>query len=267
MKWLWRTIVAWCLLVGLASPSLAGQVRLEIRDGLVTLDAKDATIREILAEWARVGQTLIINAEKVPGGPMTVQLNGVPERQALETLLRSAAGFVAAPRAIPQAFASMYDRIMLMPGSRPTVVPTSAGSSPFSQVQQPSARERYVPPPAIVVDDEDGPLPTAQMPVSGMQPGAPQPGMATTPNAPVPYNGAGMASPNGTPNNPARQGSPNDNPYGTPYGNPYNPNPDVPPGTIAPRTGSPTPQPPTRPGMPTAPVPPIKGAGGEFRDS
>ena len=34
-------------------------------DGRVTISAKDATIRQILAEWARVGQTRFVNAERV----------------------------------------------------------------------------------------------------------------------------------------------------------------------------------------------------------
>ena len=32
-------------------------------------------MRQILAEWARVGQTRIVNVERIPGGPMTIELN------------------------------------------------------------------------------------------------------------------------------------------------------------------------------------------------
>ena len=45
-------------------------------NGRVTLVAKDVTVREILAEWARVGQTRIVNAEKLTGGPVTLELDG-----------------------------------------------------------------------------------------------------------------------------------------------------------------------------------------------
>jgi len=241
MKWPCRTVAAAFIMVGLASPSFAGQVKLEIRDGLVTLDAKDATLREILAEWARVGRTLVVNADRVPGGPMTVLLTGVPERQALETLLRSAAGFLAAPRAVPQASASIYDRIVLMPGTRPAVVSTS--NSPLPAGQSPGwQRDRIMPQPAVAADDEDEQAPNVQMPSVG----SPQPGM---PPGPVPFNGAAMPYPNGTP-----------------YGNPYNPNQPVNPNvpvTGAPQRPAPTtPQSAPRPGLPT-PVPgPIKGPGG-----
>ncbi len=251
MKWPCRTIAAAIVVVGLASPSLAGQVRLEIRDGLVTLVAKDASIREILAEWARVGQTRIVNAESVPGLPMTIELTGVPERQALETLLRSAAGFVAAPRAVLQASASIYDRIMLMPGTRPAVLPTAAASASSNPSQQPAwMRERTVTPQPLVIEDrDDDPLPNAQSPGPAISPGAPQLGIPTAPTAPGPYGGGGMGMPN--------QGSPS--PYGTPYGNPYSPNiPANPnaqgPGSAAKPTTPPMPQSASRPGLPTAPI-------------
>jgi hypothetical protein len=219
MKWPCRTLAAACIVLGLASASPAGQVKLEIRDGLVTLDARDATIREIFAEWARVGQTRVMNAERVPGGPVTLQLNAVPERKALDIVLRSVAGYVAAPRTVAQSAGSQYDRILLMPVSRPAVVPTSgtANSTP-SQLQ--FQRERNVQPPPVVVDDQDDPQPSAQMPIPSSS-GAPLPGMMT----PAPQQA---------------QPSMPQMPYGV----------RQPPAGDAQPAG---PQPATRPGMPTAP--------------
>jgi len=174
------TVAAVCVVVGLASPSIAGQVKLEIRGGLVTLEAKDATIREIFAEWARVGQTRVVNAESVPGGPITVSLNGVPERQALETLLRSVGGFLAAGRTSPIDAASIYDRIVVMPVARPAAAAASAaGGRSVSQPQQPS-RDRIVVPPPMVVSDEDEEAHVAPMQGQGAYGGAQQPGMRTT---------------------------------------------------------------------------------------
>ena len=255
-----RTLAAACIAVGLASPSFAGQVTLVIRDGLVTLDAKDATLREIFAEWARVGHTQVVNAERVPGGPMTVQLTDVPERQALDTLLRSAAGFLAIPRAVFQAATSTYDRIVLMPGPRPAVGPTSVSPAASGQSPLPFSRDRNVPPPAVIVDDEDEQS-NMQMPVLGVPAGAAQPGM---PTSPVPFSGAGLASPSGRLGQPATQGSP----YGAPFIVPNRPNQPVDPNAPAPVTSPPPPGPSVpqaapRPGMPTAPVGPIKkGPGG-----
>jgi hypothetical protein len=240
-----RALAAACIVVGLASPSFAGQVTLVIRDGLVTLDAKDATLREIFAEGARVGQTLVVNAEKVPGSPMTVQFTDLPERQALDTLLRSAAGFLAVSRVVSQASTSMYDRIVLMPGIRPAVGSTSGSPTQFGQSPMPFSRDRNMPQPSVVVDDEDEQAPSMQMPVLVAPGGAAQPGMPT-----VPY---GVATPNG------RQGQ--GSPYPTPYIVPYRPNQQVDPNGpgASPPPGPSVPQAAPRPGMPTTPVGPIKG--------
>src|SRR6058998_634205 len=66
------------------STASAQQVNLAIQNGRVTLVAKDATARQILTEWARVGQTKIVNVEKIPGGPITVELTNVSEEEALD---------------------------------------------------------------------------------------------------------------------------------------------------------------------------------------
>src|SRR6266536_4733784 len=89
--------------IGVAAWLLAGsaafaEVQLSLQDGRVTLVAKDATVRQILAEWARVGQTKIVNLERIPGGPVTLEMSDVPEQQALDVLLRSLSGYLAAPR-------------------------------------------------------------------------------------------------------------------------------------------------------------------------
>ncbi len=42
--------------------SARADVQIAMRDGRVTLDAAGATVREILAAWAKVGQTRIVNA-------------------------------------------------------------------------------------------------------------------------------------------------------------------------------------------------------------
>ena len=82
-----------------AASTASADVQITMRDGRVSVIAKDATLRQILAEWAKVGQTKILNADRVPGAPLTLQLNNVPETQALDTLLRTVSGYVASPRA------------------------------------------------------------------------------------------------------------------------------------------------------------------------
>ena len=174
MRWPGSFIAA-ALVVGIAGPSSAGQVQLTIRDGLVTLDAKDATLREIFAEWARVGRTRVIGGESVAGGPVTLLLTDVPERRALDTLLRSVAGFVAAPRPVQEPSLSTFDRIVVMPGLRPAVVPTSGSPVPASPLSM--ARDRMASPQINTSDDEDQPDESPNMPTSirqvGQRPGMP----------------------------------------------------------------------------------------------
>jgi hypothetical protein len=67
---------------GVISPASA-DVLLSLQNGRVTIVAKDATVRQILTEWARVGQTKIVNVERIPGTPLTIELRDVPEQQAL----------------------------------------------------------------------------------------------------------------------------------------------------------------------------------------
>jgi hypothetical protein len=163
-----KAIAAVVLVLAAAVPARA-EVQLRIRDGHVSLTATNATVREILAEWARVGQTRIVNGERVPGGPITVELNDVPEEDALEVILRAAAGYVAAPRPTTVANLSRFDRILVMPTSTPTrgsVAPTPPPAVPQPQLPPQFQEPSFPPGPGI--DDEGGeeeePAPNVVMP-------------------------------------------------------------------------------------------------------
>jgi hypothetical protein len=97
----------------------AGEVKVSFSNGRVTVIADNASPREILGEWAKLGKVRVANLDKLAGGPVTLQMNDVSETQALETLLRGTAGYVAAPRRDRVATLSLYDRILLMPGLAP----------------------------------------------------------------------------------------------------------------------------------------------------
>src|SRR4051812_49284335 len=109
-----------------AAPSASAEVRVAIANGRATVVAKDATLRQILAEWARVGQVKIVNLDRVPGGPITIELPNMPEAQALDALLRSISGYIAAPREVAVANASQFDRIVVMPTLATPRAPASA---------------------------------------------------------------------------------------------------------------------------------------------
>jgi hypothetical protein len=107
-------VFALFVLAGSATPSWAAGLTLSIRDGLVSLDAQDVTVRQILTEWARIGKTRIINVERVTGGPVTLKIDAMPEKQALDIILRAIPGYMALPRPTLIADGSLYDRILIM---------------------------------------------------------------------------------------------------------------------------------------------------------
>jgi hypothetical protein len=112
-----RTVAVGVLFVLIPALTASAQVRLSIRDGRVTLVAANATVRQILIEWARVGKTNIVNVEGIPGGPLTLQLTNVPEPEALDLLLRSVTGYLAVSRKVLVADLSRYDRILVLPAT------------------------------------------------------------------------------------------------------------------------------------------------------
>jgi hypothetical protein len=150
-------IAAWLAAVSTAS----ADVNLTMQNGRVSLVAKDATVRQILTEWARVGQTKIVNMERVPGGPVTLELTNVPEAQALEVLLRTLSGYITAPRPVEAANLSRFDRIILMPTLAAARPPTSPAAPPPVFQQNP---QQF---PQLQQADDDDERPAPNVPVPG----------------------------------------------------------------------------------------------------
>lgn len=145
--------------VGLPAAATAGELKLTIDKGLVTLLAQDVPLSAIMAEWARIGQTRVINGEKILT-PVSLQLVQVPERKALDILLRSASGYMLAERTAPITNASAFDRIMILPTSHAPVntAPVNVPPPAFNNVPRPIPAE---PMPDM---DDDGPDPNTPMP-------------------------------------------------------------------------------------------------------
>ena len=228
------------LLTTLPSAQSASTVRVVIQDGRVTLSARQASVPAILAEWARVGQSTIVNGDAVSPTPITIEFSDVSEQQALQMLLRSTGGFVAVPRSGEAAGASAFARIVILP----TTVASANNSATISR--------SYVPPPPAVV-----PAPVAQplatqtpgvtrlvgangLPVPDDQDDGPPPGMTRAP--------AGYIS----------GGDPPPRPVPTPGAVAPTPPTRVPSGTIgsaAPGVITPAPQPAAVPSQNTASTP------------
>jgi hypothetical protein len=157
----------------LAAPAAAQQLTMTFNNGLVTVDAASVPVRTILNEWAKRGGTKVVGAERVSGAPLTVKLIDVPESQALEVLLRSVAGYMAAPRHSGEG-ASIYDRILVMATSSAPAPPAAAGRPPANPNAMPGA-QRFVPPQRQASDDEDR---------TEEDPNPPNPPVFTFPGAP-----------------------------------------------------------------------------------
>jgi len=119
---------------------------LDIKNGRVNLEATAVPARQILAEWARIGGTRIVGGDKVTGAPLTLKLENMPERQALDIILRSVAGYMATPRlATAQPGASGYDRILILATSSTPAPVAAAGARPSNGATA-GALDRRVPP-------------------------------------------------------------------------------------------------------------------------
>lgn len=211
-------VVGVCLL----ATSASADVRVTVADGLVSISAQDATTRQILAEWARVGQMRIVNLDRVSGAPMTIELSNVPETQALDTLLRQMSGYLAAPRAVAVPGASRYDRLYLMTGGSGAAMPVAA-PPPVA-----TGRPAFVQAPVFIPPDADNDEPPpVQAPV--VSPPSARPGNSQRPTvfstfpqqqptddsddeqpeAPAPAAPAGVARPGMVVPAPPQPGTPN----------------------------------------------------------
>jgi hypothetical protein len=151
-----------------APPAASNAVQLSIHDGRVWLKTDRATIADILAEWARVGRTQIVNSEAVPAIPVTVELRDVSELEALGVITRSTGGFMTVSRAggdaVDAGALSQFSRVVILATARRVALadpPTTQAPSYTSPVNAPAAV--YAPNGAQRVIGSDGqPVPDDQ---------------------------------------------------------------------------------------------------------
>jgi hypothetical protein len=193
-----RSVLLAALACGVSTAAMAGDLKMSIQNGRVTISADNVPLRQILQEWARLGQTRILNVDKLNGPALTLQLVNTPEKDALDILLRSASGYIAAPRAVAVADASMYDRITIMASSRPPAAVAAASPPPtFQRPPQPldegdepiNVVPNQVQTPNPVVGQYPGMLPPGVQPqaVQGYpaQPAVVQPALQSQPGLPA----------------------------------------------------------------------------------
>ena len=132
-----RLLLASTLLTVSVLPAGAQAVKVSFHGGKVDLSAENASVRTILNEWARVGGTRIVNAERLAGPPVTVEFKDAYEQQALDALLRGVAGYIVGPRPVAGTpNVSGFDRIVILATStapRPAPVTPAVSRPPGPQ--------------------------------------------------------------------------------------------------------------------------------------
>ena len=181
------TIAAFATTPAVASAQ-GRDLKVTMSEGRVTIVARNVSLREVLQEWARVGKTTIVNAEKLAGPPVTLHLVNSTERDALDILLRSAAGYLAVPRAESNPGTSVYDRIAILATSRAPAATAMAMAAP-----PPAPIQSAVPNEALPAHgDYSAPAPSAAPGAAGAPAYAP-PAAYVPPPAPESFEMPGEA--------------------------------------------------------------------------
>lgn len=165
-----------------------------LHDGRVTIVARNASAAEILDEWTRAGGTTVVNADRLGSARLTIELVDVPEREALDVVLRSAAGYLAVERPVVPATLSRYERIFIMAASTPPRTPGGPA--------QPQQAPRTFEPPLFFPGGAQRVVGLDGQPVPDDQEGAPPPGRVPAPsgfsNGDAPSSPPGSAAPRAT---------------------------------------------------------------------
>jgi hypothetical protein len=132
-----------CLLA--AGNASAQKLTFRIDQGLVSLDAENVTVDEVLARWIQTtGLSVVSKSGQGSDIPVSLHLQGVPERDALKMVLRDLSGYIMGERVDQQTGAIRIDRLVILTTSAPRP----------SDVLPPALRTRPQPVEAPVADEE-----------------------------------------------------------------------------------------------------------------
>lgn len=113
-----------------AQAPMSRRVELTFNNGKVTLIAQGVTVREIMAEWARQCGCLVQGTDRLTGGStLPMQFEDQPEAAVLESLLRSAGGYLLGPKSPGSRGASIYGSVSVFPVTHGIAAPTYASPS------------------------------------------------------------------------------------------------------------------------------------------
>jgi hypothetical protein len=133
--------------------------------GNITLIAQGVTLQDIFVEWTRLGGCYFPNADRLPRAMLVpLRFENVPELKVLDSLLRSAAGFMIAPRTTRTVGASAFEIVQILP----TTTASASGAYPPINLPPPM-------PTAGSPDDEIPPVTPVNQPQRGADPTANRP--------------------------------------------------------------------------------------------
>jgi hypothetical protein len=174
-----RNLLVWSAVIGalgVADGAVAQSLSLRVENGLVTLDARNVTVDEILARWtAATGLSVVSKSGVGSEMPVTLQLAAVPEREALQTVLRDLSGYIMGERRDARTGVVTIDRLLILPSSAAQAPATATAAPPvFAAGRRLGAFTRRAPvppmvasPPAPVPQPSDAETPVELAPAPG----------------------------------------------------------------------------------------------------
>jgi hypothetical protein len=132
-----RTILVATAVLSLigAGHASAQKLSLRVEQGLVTLEADNVTIDEILARWNSItGLNVVSKNGRGSDIPVTLRIAAMPERDALALVLRDLSGYIMGERRDPRTGLVSIDRVMILPDSA-----AQASAPPLPRVAPPPA--------------------------------------------------------------------------------------------------------------------------------
>jgi hypothetical protein len=117
--------------LSLSRGASAQKLTLGIENGVVTLDATNVTVDEILARWsATTGLTVVSQNGRGSDVPLTIHLVGVSERAALALVLKDLSGYIMGERRDPRTGLVTIDRLLILPDSAAQLTPPPPAPMP-----------------------------------------------------------------------------------------------------------------------------------------
>jgi hypothetical protein len=171
------------------APSAPPPRKLELTfdgQGNVSLFASNVTVREILAEWTRLGGSRFLNVERLTGAPLQipVQFERQPEGDVLASLLAGTSGYILGPRMVGMPGTSRFGTVVIQATSNATATtsygPTNYGGATAPPVTRGNPDDEIAPvtPPTAPAG---APASTNTNQPAGPRPNAPSVGVPASP--------------------------------------------------------------------------------------